>query len=82
MTVLKSGLTLKTETDAKIFETALDKVFPVSWSDEDQKKHLKKADKWYFVRGDFFEFYSGYIVTVDPAGKITDVVYEMKATEK
>jgi hypothetical protein len=82
MPVLKSGLSIKTEADAKIFETALDKVFPVSWSDEDKKKHIKKANKWYFVRGDFFDFYSGFIVTVDPAGKIIATGYDMKATEK
>jgi len=80
--VLKSGLSIKTEADAKVFETALDKVFPVSWSDEDMKKHFKKGNKWYFARGDFFEFYSGYIITVDAAGKITATAYDMKATEK
>jgi hypothetical protein len=82
MPVLKSGLSIKTEADAKVFETALDKVFPVSWSDEDVKKHIKKGNKWYFVRGDFFDFYSGFIITVDPAGKIIATGYDMKATEK
>ena len=82
MKVLKSGFSIKTEADAKVFETALDKIFPVSWSDEDMKKHFKKGIIWYFARGDFFEFYSGFIVTIDPAGKITGIRYDMKATEK
>lgn len=82
MTVLKSGFSIKSETDAKIFETALDKIYPVSWTDEDMKKHFKKANKWYFSRGDFFDFYSGFEVTVDPTGKITAIRYDMKVVAK
>jgi hypothetical protein len=82
MSVMKSDFSIKTEADAKIFETALDKVFPLSWSSEDEKKHFKRSNNWYFVRDDFFEFYSGFEVTVDLAGKITGIRYDMKVVAK
>jgi hypothetical protein len=82
MLILKSGFSIKSEADAKIFETALDKIYPVSWTDLDMKKHFKKANKWYFSRGDFFDFYSGFEATTDATGKITAVRYDMKVVAK
>jgi hypothetical protein len=82
MSVIKSGFAIKTEADAKVFEAALDQIFPLSWSSEDEKKHFKKSNNWYFVRDDFFEFYSGFEVIVDPSGKITGIRYDMKVVAK
>jgi hypothetical protein len=77
--VLRSDFRIKNETDVKIFETALDKLFPISWPDDEKKEHIKKGNKWYFIRGDFFDSKSGYIVTLDPSMKITNIAYDMKA---
>lgn len=82
MSVLRSDFSIKNEADAKIFETALDKLFPISWSNADKKEHLKKDNKWYFVRGTFFDSKSAYIVTLDQNGKITEFSYSMEAIKK
>ena len=80
--MLRNDFRIKNEADVKIFETALDKLFPISWPDDEKKEHIKKDNKWYFIRGDFFDSKSGYIVTLDPLMKITNIAYDMKAIGK
>lgn len=82
LSVLRSDFSIKSAADAKIFETALDKLYPISWSNEDKKEKLKIDNKWYFVRGTFFDSKSAYIVTLDPNGKITEISYSMEAIKK
>ena len=80
--LLRDDFYLKSEADVKIFETALDKLYPISWSNEEDKEHLKFSNKWYFIRGKFFDSKSGYIVTIDKDSKITNIAYDLKAIEK
>ena len=80
--LVKTDYYLKSETDAKKFETALDKIFPIAWPESDKKEHLKLSNKWYFIRNKFFDSKSGFIVTVDNNSKITDISYEMEAIKK
>jgi hypothetical protein len=82
LSAVRSDFTIKNETDAKIFETALDKIDPIKWGNEELKEHLKKDNKWYFVRAKFFESKSAYIVTIGKDGKISDIGYEMEAIKK
>lgn len=82
LSFVRKDFFLKTENDAKVFETCLDKIFPMSWSDEDAKEHLKIGNKMYFIRGKFFDSKSGYIVTLDGNSKITNISYSMEAIKK
>lgn len=82
LTALRSDFRIKNEADVKIFETSLDKLFPISWPNDEKKEHIKKGNKWYFIRGDFFDSKSGYIVTLDPSMKITNIAYDMEAIKK
>ena len=47
-----------------------------------EKEHLKKDNKWYFIRDTFFDSKSGYIVSVDPNGKILNIAHELEAIKK
>ena len=82
LSVLRSDFRLKNEADVKIFETSLDKLFPISWPNDEKREHINKGNKWYFIRGDFFDSKSGYIVTLDPSMKITNIAYDMEAIKK
>jgi hypothetical protein len=82
LSLMRKDFYLKSENDAKIFETVLDKIFPLGWSDKDAKEHMKAANKWYFIRGKFFDSKKGFIVTIDPASKITAIEYSLEAIKK
>jgi hypothetical protein len=79
---VRSDFFIKNEADAKIFETALDKIKPISWDSKELKEHLKKENRWYFVRGKFFDSKSAFIVTVGQDGKISAIGYDMEAIKK
>jgi hypothetical protein len=80
--LVRKDFYLKTEADAKIFETSLDKLFPISWTSAEYKEHLKIKNQWYFIRGKFFDSKSGYIVTLDKNSNISDIAYSMEAIKK
>jgi hypothetical protein len=80
--LLKDNFFLKTEKDVIIFETALDKLYPIDDpEDQELKEHLKSGDIWYFIRGAFFDSKKAFKVTVDKDSKITGIVYDLKAIE-
>jgi hypothetical protein len=81
--LLQPGFTIRNETDAKIFEVALDHLYPLSWSDKaEDKKHQKINNKWLFLRGDFFESKKGFVVTLDQSSKITSIDFDLEAVKK
>jgi hypothetical protein len=82
LSLVKKDFSIKTNADAKIFETSLDKLFPVSWTSAENKEHLKIKNQWYFIRDKFFDSKSGYIVTLDNNSKISDIAYSMEAIKK
>jgi hypothetical protein len=82
LTLLRSDFYLKTAADVKVFETTLDKIYPMSWSEAENKEHIKINNKWYFVRGKFFDSKSAYIVTLDKNSKISNIAYDMEAIKK
>jgi hypothetical protein len=82
LSLVRKDFYLKTEADAKIFETSLDKLFPISWTSVEEKAHLKIKNQWYFIRGKFFDSKSGYIVTLDKNSNISDIAYNMEAIKK
>lgn len=81
--LLQTGFTIKNEAEAKIFETALDHLYPLSWTDKpEDKKHQKINNKWLFLRGDFFESKKGFIVTLDQNSSITNIDFDLEAVKK
>ena len=82
LSLVRKDFYLKTATNAKVFETCLDKIYPMNDMHMEYKEHLKIADKWYFIRDKFFDSKSGYIVTLDQNSKITKISYSMEAIQK
>ncbi len=67
---IQKSFRIKSKNDAKKFEKALDKIFPVF---NLNKKILKKNGQWLFVRGRSFGKKTGVIVDVDGNGKIVSI---------
>jgi hypothetical protein len=82
VSLVREGFFLKSEADAKIFEMALDKIYPVSELHEKDKEHLKIGNKWYFLRDTFFDSKSGFTVTTGPDSKILNISYSLEAIKK
>lgn len=40
------------------------------------------GDRWYFLTGDFFDSYTGFVVSVDAGGAVTDLAYELSMLPK
>ena len=79
--LLKPGFTLKSDADAKVFQDALDLLYPIDTTfnkDDLNAKGIRHTGaQWIFVRGKFFDHFKGLIVTTDPAGKITGVKWTL-----
>jgi hypothetical protein len=77
--LVKDNFMLKNEGDVIIFETAMDKLYPLTEENKEYKEHLKTGNKWYFIRGEFFGAKSGFKVTINKESKITGIVYDLEA---
>jgi hypothetical protein len=77
--VVKKDFKLKSEADAKVFQEALDKLYPVrGFGDDGKAKAIKKtASGWTFVRGTFFKDLKGFVVTTDASGVIKTIDYSL-----
>jgi hypothetical protein len=82
VSLVKNDFFLKGETDAKAFEMALDKIYPMSEMNEKHKEHLKSGGKWYFIRDEFFDSKSGFTVTLDQNSRILNISYNLEAIKK
>jgi len=71
---------LKSEADAKVFEEALDKLYPIrSFGGDKETKAVKKTSSgWVFVRGKFFKSLKGFEVTTDAKGAVTAIKYNLE----
>jgi len=80
--LLKKDYTIKNESEAKIFESALDAIYPVDWSvDAEDKKSLQQDGKWLFLRGDFFGSKKGFVITLDQNAGISQISYDLEAVK-
>lgn len=80
--LLKKDFTIKGESDAKIFEEALDAIYPLGWSDDaGDKKHFFKDGKWYFLRGTFFDSKKAFILTLNQSSAISQIEYNLEAVK-
>jgi hypothetical protein len=71
VSLIKKDFLLKDEAKAKLFEAALNDLYPVKESERANIKHLKKNGQWIFLRAKFFDDQTAVIVTTEPSGKIT-----------
>ena len=77
--MLRPDFRLKNDSDARVFQAALDAVYPIIGNSDQKAKGFKHAGpQWKFVRGDFFEAKMGFLVTTDKSGAVTSVTYVMK----
>lgn len=75
--LLKKGVTIKNEREARCFESALDCICPVFW--EEEKEHRKIDEKWIFVRSESFGYKEGFVVTLDQNSAIVQIEYNLEA---
>ena len=80
LSLVKKDFLLKDEAGAKLFETALNTLYPVRDSEKGDVKHLKKGNQWIFLRGKFFDDQTAVLVTIDAKGVITKL--EIKLSYK
>ena len=73
VSLIKKEFLLKDENTAKLFEAALNSIYPVEESDMKDVKHMKKGTEWIFVRKKFFDDYTVFAVTTAPNGAITKI---------
>jgi hypothetical protein len=75
---IRKDFILNSETSAVLFESALDQIFPIIM-DEGVKAHRIIDKKWYFIRNNYFEDKSAFVVTIDGNSKIADIIYNEHA---
>jgi hypothetical protein len=73
MSIIKKDFLLKDENAAKLFEAALNVLYPVDEKEVPNIKHLKKSSQWIFLRGKFFDDYTAFIVTTGTNGIVTKI---------
>jgi hypothetical protein len=73
MSLIKKEFLLKDENGAKLFEAALNSIYPVDEKENKDIKHLKKGAQWIFVRNKFFDDYTVFILTTGANGAITKI---------
>jgi len=77
MSIIKKDFLLKDETTAKLFEAALNVLYPVDEDEIQNVKHLHKDSQWIFLRGKFFDDFTAFIVTTGSNGIVTKVELEL-----
>lgn len=78
--LLSKTFKLNGPTAAATMQKALDVVYPISGTSEDEAiKTFKRAgNEWSFVRGKFFDNAMGFVLTTNAAGTITGVRWVLK----
>jgi len=73
MSIIKQDFFLNDEMKAKLFEAALNDLYPVDEKEVKNVKHLRKGSQWIFLRGKFFDDYTAFIVTTGSTGAVIKV---------
>ena len=77
MSLIRKGFFLKDENAAKLFEDALNVLYPVEESEIQNVRHLHRDSQWIFLRGKFFDDFTAFIVTTGPDGAVTGIDLEL-----
>lgn len=81
--LLREDFRLQSEADAAAFERALDVLYPMGWGDDPKyKKNYKQGNTWMFIRGEFFDSLSAFMVQVDENSKPVSINFDLQAVEK
>jgi hypothetical protein len=74
--LVRAGFKLKSEADGKMFEQALDLLYPVDVRYDEKRKAVRQAGtEWTFIRGAFIGNFKGLVVTTDGIGTVTSIKY-------
>jgi hypothetical protein len=73
MSMIRKEFLLKDENTAKLFESALNVLYPVDEGEVQNVKHLQKDSQWIFLRGKFFDDFTAFIVTTGTNGIVTKI---------
>lgn len=82
LSLVRKDFMVKGVNEAKIIETCLKLIYPPSEFSDETHERTKVGNSWYFTRGKFFDYKSGYIVTLDKNSKISNIAYSMEALKK
>jgi len=77
MSLIRKDFFLKDENAAKLFEAALNVLYPFEEAEIQNVKHLKRDSQWIFLRGKFFDDFTALIVTTGPDGAVTKIELEL-----
>jgi len=78
--MLKKEFLLKDENAAKLFEAALNVLYPVDEEEKVNIRHMKKGTQWIFLRKKFFDDFTAFIVTVGTNGAVTKIEVKLAYT--
>jgi len=73
LALIKKDFLLQDENAAKLFEDALNVLYPVENDELTNVRHLKEGSQWIFLRDKFFDDYTAFIVTTGPDGEVTKI---------
>jgi hypothetical protein len=83
LSLIKKDFRISDDADAKVFEEALDAIYPISTRRDNDEKVIRQDGKiWMFVRGNFMRTLQGFIVNTDAQGKITGLSYDLKIAKE
>ena len=77
MSLIRKDFLIKDENAAKLFESALNVLYPIEEDEIQNVKHLHRDSQWIFLRGKFFDDFTAFIVTTGPNGAVTKVELEL-----
>jgi hypothetical protein len=80
LSLIRKDFLLKDENAAKLFESALNLIYPVDEKEKQNVKHIRKGAQWIFLRGKFFDDYTALIVTTSPNGAVTGIELKLAYT--
>jgi hypothetical protein len=80
MSIIKKDFLLKDENTAKLFEAALNVLYPVKEDELQNVKHMRKDSQWIFLRDKFFDDFTAFIVTTGSNGNVTNVELKLGYT--
>ena len=77
MSLIRNDFFLKDENAAKLFESALNVLYPVEEAEIQNVTHFLRDAQWIFLRGKFFDDFTAFIVTAGPDGDVTKIELEL-----
>lgn len=77
MSLIRKDYLLKDDNAAKLFEAALNTLYPLEEEEIQNARHIHRDSQWIFLRGKFFDDFTAFIVTAGPDGAVTKIELEL-----